>query len=414
MARNESRTEKVGRALHVAADKLRKPTDQQVVQRLLDRGVKTVVSVPCSITKTMDAQWADLAREKAMRLIKLTHEHSLVGVASGIYLATGEIPMVHMQNSGFPNSADGLISFAFVYGIPVLEMVTWRGSNLKDDSEPHQEIGNRTSGLTRVIGGDRNVFGSKGGRGLLRAVDKAIERTQAGGIGIIRVSPDEFTETYSLPRTKNKSMDADTSNRVAKLAEMKGTPQSEVYKRTPISRVEAILSIREEHGPKAAYLFSNGFTARDAQERADNLGNFYNAGYMGGTMAVGFGMALSNPGLEVIVVDGDQNAEMSTILPNLAYNYPKNLHWYILDNQYGASVGPSESVPLPFWYYQLAHVKWTVPDNFREFKSPRVGARGKYFDTEEAITLASEIGPLPTHTQRFRHWVDQETALGYE
>lgn len=71
----------------------------------------------------------------------------------------------------------------------------------------------------------------------------------------------------------------------------------------------------------------------------------------------------------------------------------------------GASVGVSESVPLPWWYYDLAHVIKTIPDEPGTFNSPRVGKRGVYFDMDEAKEMADLIGPLPVHYQRLRRWV---------
>jgi hypothetical protein len=64
-----------------------------------------------------------------------------------------------------------------------------------------------------------------------------------------------------------------------------------------VARKDAVDHIVERH-PNAAIVFSNGFTARDAQAHADRLGNFYNVGYMGGSLAIGWGIAISNPQIE--------------------------------------------------------------------------------------------------------------------
>lgn len=401
--------ERIRGVLSRAVDTFSRPTDQQIVARFLDHGIKTVVSVPCSITDTMDSQWQDLDRIGSLRLIKATHEHSLVGIASGIFLGSGELSLVHLQNSGFTNSADGLISFARIYGIPILEMVTWRGSNDKDDSEPHQAIGELTQGLTEAVVGKRHLFGDRLGRGILRAADKSIASVRQNGLGVLRLSPDAFTKTYPLHFQEVEIDGARTlRERVETNKTKKGSLIEQVLKESPISRVQAMYGIVNRH-PEAVIAFSNGYSAREAQDAVDRVGNLYNTGYMGGTLAIGWGIARSNPNIDVVVVDGDQNAQMSCMKDMLAADYPENLYWYILDNGIGASVGVSRSVPLASYYYDLARVVRTTPDLPGQFKAKRVGARGAYFSSEEDIELASQMGSLPAHALRLRHWIYQKT-----
>lgn len=399
-----------GDKLHHARDRIITPTDRQIVARFSERGIKTVVTVPCSITATLDAQWQDMSDRGEIRLIRAVSENALVGIASGAWLGNGEIALAHMQNSGFTNSADGLLSFAGVYGIPVLEVVTWRGSDQTDDSEPHQAIGKKTGGITREIAGSKNIFGDRLGRGILRAIDKAVDHAEEGGLSIIRLSPQAFKKTYPMSTPSIIEEDVDEyEERYERIKAEKGSLRREVLKGDRISRAEAMQEIARKH-PDAVIIFSNGYNARGGQAQADRLGNFYNAGYMGGASAIALGLASVNPYMEVVWVDGDQNAEMGWVKDNLAADYPANLHGYILDNGIGASVGVSRSIPLAPWYYDLAHVIRTIPDGLPgEFMDRRVGAHGKYFETTEAKLLAEAIGPLPAHTIRFRHWVDQQT-----
>lgn len=393
-------------------DRLVRPTDVQLADALLDRGIRHVASVPCSITASVDAIWRDYSRAWKMNYWRMVNEHSLGGVVAGVYLGTGEMALAHMQNSGVGNAADAFISFAAVFKVPTLALVTWRGNDLKDNSEPHQEIGRRTTRLTRVITDRGGSFGERGGRGILRQIDKALDWARAGNVSIIRLSPDAFKPTY--PLELKPSIEPDIPTLREKHEEMrtgKGLSVEFVRGRQRISRVEAIQDIIFRH-PDAAIIFSNGFTSRDAQAHTDRIGNLYNPGYMGGGLALGWGMAMSNPDIEVVVVDGDQNAQMGKMTEVLANNYPPNLHWEILDNGFGVSVGVAESNPLPWWYYDLARVTRTIPDEPtgpKKFNAPRVGARGVYFDSTEAMTLAQEIGPLPAHMQRFRNWVDSQT-----
>lgn len=395
-----------------ASDRFGKPTDRQIVERLRQRGINTVISVPCSITQTMAAEWADLSRNDQMCLINTVNEHNTVGIASGFWFGTGEVPMVLVQNSGVPNLADGIISYANVYKLPMLVMVTWRGSNLTDDSEPHQEIGNITDDLTKIIAGRENNFGMKDGRGFMRRMDDAITRAQAGGRSLIRLSPDAFRKTYPmrLPEIEEENEEIIVERR-ARIKEAKGSDMAGVFRRQRISRAEAMQEIVHQH-PNAAIVFANGFNSREAQGRlgVDREGNFYNAGYMGGTSAIAWGIAKSNRNIEVVGVEGDQNFMMGKMHEHLgAGDYPDNLSLYILDNRIGASVGTSASLKLPWWYYDIARVVRTIPDEPGSFALPRVKEQGKYFDKEAAKRLAKDIGPLPALTLMFRDWIIRQT-----
>ena len=83
---------------------------------------------------------------------------------------------------------------------------------------------------------------------------------------------------------------------------------------------------------------------------------FENAGGMGSSLAIAWGAAKSDPGTVFVAIDGDQNALMSEMEKVLASDYPDNLHWFILDNGTGESVGPSTGLPLSPWHYELARV----------------------------------------------------------
>lgn len=408
MASPHEMLQQASEGLQKTKEVLTKPTDVEIVKRFLDHGIQDYISVACSITDTIDDMWQKLSEKGKINFIRTTHEHNLIGIAAGIYLATGRVSLIHMQNSGLTNAADGLISFARVYTIPILALVTWRGSNEKDDSEPHQEIGKRTERLTQTIFDD-HVYGSKLGRGILRSIDETVEIAQGGGIAAVRLSPDGFTKIHkpSLSAKQVEVFSEEKYRRYKAMLESKGAASNPILEDEPISRDEALKRITSYH-PNAAITPSNGFTARAMQTQADRIGNLYNVGYMGGTLAIGWAMARSNPDLEVVVIDGDQNAQMSNMKDHLADNYPENLYWYILNNGIGASVGTAKSLPLAPWYYELARVIPTIPDEPGTFPYPRVRDQGKYFDTDEARYMASQIGPLPYHRKRFMDWIPQQ------
>lgn len=389
-----------------------KPTDVEIVNALKNGGFVHYAQVGCSITDTISHLWAEEAEKEEIDLITVTNEHALPAIATGIWFGTGRPALIHMQNSGLPNAADGIISLAFVYRIPMLLLVTWRGSNEKDDSEPHQEIGKRTAKLTRDIV-DRHVYGNRQGKGIMNAIGKAVNDVNNGEIAMVRLSADAFRKTHNLHLPDRGEIFSQKEyikqlRAMRQLAERKGVLSSPISPDIKLSRDEALRKIAENH-PDAAILFSNGYTARAAQEVADRRGNFYHTGNMGGALAIGWALARSNPDIQVVVVDGDQNAQMNTMQDNLQNEYPENLNWYILNNGIGASVGTIKSVPLSLDYYQLARVIPTIPDPPGSFKYPRVSGRGLYFESDNARKMAKEQGALPTHAQMFRQWIQEQS-----
>ncbi|HQV46083.1 MAG TPA: thiamine pyrophosphate-dependent enzyme, partial [Nitrospira sp.] len=57
-------------------------------------------------------------------------------------------------------------------------------------------------------------------------------------------------------------------------------------------------------------IICNGFPSREAHKLADRPTHFYMIGSMGNAPAIALGVALSKPGKQVIVFDGDGNVLM--------------------------------------------------------------------------------------------------------
>lgn len=87
------------------------------------------------------------------------NEGSAVGIAIGYHLATNNIPVVYLQNSGIGNATNPLTSLADtdVYGIPMLLIVGWRGEiddfgkQLRDEPQ-HVKQGKITLQQLEVMG----------------------------------------------------------------------------------------------------------------------------------------------------------------------------------------------------------------------------------------------------------------------
>ena len=82
-----------------------------------------------------------------------SNEGAAIALASGYYLATGNIPLVYMQNSGIGNAINPLLSLVDkkVYNIPMLLLIGWRGEPGVKDEPQHITQGKLTLPLLDLM-----------------------------------------------------------------------------------------------------------------------------------------------------------------------------------------------------------------------------------------------------------------------
>src|ERR1700732_1580238 len=85
-----------------------------------------------------------------MILVRLAKQEEGVGVSAGAHFAGIKSAML-MQNHGFLASINGIVSFAHLYKIPLLMLISYRGSF--GERDPWQtQGGNVTEPLLRALG----------------------------------------------------------------------------------------------------------------------------------------------------------------------------------------------------------------------------------------------------------------------
>ena len=85
-----------------------------------------------------------------MLLVRLAKEEEGVGISAGAHLAGVKSAML-MQNHGFLAAINGIVSFAHLYKIPLLMLISYRGTF--GERDPWQtEGGNVTEPLLRALG----------------------------------------------------------------------------------------------------------------------------------------------------------------------------------------------------------------------------------------------------------------------
>src|SRR5574342_440629 len=84
-----------------------------------------------------------------MTLVRLAKEEEGIGIAAGVHLSGGKSALL-MQNHGFLQSINGIVSLARLYRIPLLMLISYRGEF--GEKDPWQtEGGGVTEGLLHAL-----------------------------------------------------------------------------------------------------------------------------------------------------------------------------------------------------------------------------------------------------------------------
>lgn len=113
----------------------------EFVEKLDELGVRMFTGVPDSLLKELGRHI--MAKLPTDRHVITANEGAAVALAIGHFLRSGSPAVVYMQNSGFGNSVNPLLSLADseVYGIPMLLIVGWRGQPDVKDEPQHLKQG---------------------------------------------------------------------------------------------------------------------------------------------------------------------------------------------------------------------------------------------------------------------------------
>lgn len=295
------------------------------------------------------------------------NEGGAVGMAAGHYCATGNIPVVYMQNSGIGNAVNPLLSMADaeVFAIPMLLLVGWRGEPGTRDEPQHMKQG-------RV------------GKALFAAME-----IPCGEIG-----PD-FEEAKKELERAFKHMHARPGPYALMIRNGCFEPVPPIpagHDRAVMTREEAIGTIVGNCAADAAFVASTGMGPRELYELRDALGqthagDFLNAGAMGHASMIAAGVALARPERTVVCLDGDGAAFMHLgALPLIASLGPRNLVHVLLNNGVHDSVGGQPNLAARISPGDLARVcgyekvhKTSRPAELADIVRSCQGRDGPYF-----------------------------------
>lgn len=282
--------------------------------------------VPDSLLKNLCAYITDHA--DAAHNIIAANEGGAMGLAAGHYLATNQIPVVYMQNSGEGNIINPLASLTDpdVYNIPVLLVIGWRGKPGVHDEPQHVKQGKVTTDLLHVMGIDYTVL-SKEEEKAAAQIKKAVAYMKATKQCYALVIEKDTFENYTLVNN-----------------------QSPIT--LSLSREEAIQTVAAALGEKDVIVSTTGMISRELFEYRTQMNqgherDFLTVGSMGHASQIALGIAMAKPDRRVWCFDGDGATIMHMgSMAIVAQKAPKNYVHVVFNNGAHDSVGGQPTVGL--------------------------------------------------------------------
>ena len=292
---------------------------------LANYGINFYAGVPDSLLKNLCAYITDHA-DTAHNVIA-ANEGGAMGLAAGHYLATGNIPVVYMQNSGEGNIINPLASLTDkdVYNIPVLLVIGWRGKPGVHDEPQHVKQGKVTTGLLNIMGIDYTVLSKEEDKAAVQ-IKKAVDYMQATRECYALVIEKDTFEAYSLQNVEKNDL--------------------------TLSREEAIQIVAAALGEKDAIVSTTGMISRELFEyraavKQGHERDFLTVGSMGHASQIALGIAMAKPERKVWCFDGDGATIMHMgSMAIVAQKAPKNYVHVVFNNGAHDSVGGQPTVGL--------------------------------------------------------------------
>jgi phosphonopyruvate decarboxylase len=284
---------------------------------LRNEGVRRYCGVPDSLLKNICAYILDntLPNEHLIT----ANEGSAVALAVGQYIATGKPSLVYMQNSGFGNAINPLLSLADakVYGIPMLVMVGWRGEPGVKDEPQHIKQGEVMERLLDACDLPTIIIGAET-KSIEEVLKSAVALTIANNQPVVLLVKKGTFGPYKLKNT------------MPDIAES--------------SREDAIEMIVEASEVDDVFVATTGMPSRELFEirvknQQSHEKDFLTVGSMGHANMIALGVA-QNTDRHVFCIDGDGASIMHLgNLTSTGQSGAKNLIHIVLNNAAHDSVG---------------------------------------------------------------------------
>jgi phosphonopyruvate decarboxylase len=275
--------------------------------------------VPCTL---LDPFIEYVTGSRNLDYVAATGGGEALAVAAGAALG-GRGGVAICPNTSLGDMVDPLASLIFPYRLPLLLIVTWRGTVELDDGPSHELMGRITADLLARLRIESEPFPEEASA-IEPALERAAESMESNGLPfafLMRRPCVELPQKRERPRAARRPCE-----------EASGSFAREPGQR--MTRLEAIRTIREALTGEEAVIASTGSAGRELFALGHRSHQFYVAGSLGAAASVGLGVARARRRRNVVVLDGDGAALMRLgSLATIGHHAPPRLTHVVLDNE---------------------------------------------------------------------------------
>ena len=307
---------------------------QYFYDTLKSYGIDFYTGVPDSLLKSLCAYLTE--NSESTKNIIAANEGGAIGLAAGHYLATKEIPVVYMQNSGIGNAVNPLLSLADedVYRIPILLIVGWRGEPNIHDEPQHVKQGKITIPLFDTMGIKNEILATEE-QDINEQIKRVVDYMQEKQTPYALIVKKGTFEKYKLSEKLEKHLELEREKAVQLVASALDDNSVVVSTTGKISR--ELFEYREMKGENHEH-------------------DFLTVGSMGHSSQIALGIALAQKKHKIYCFDGDGAIIMHMgslgIVGNLA---PKNFYHILFNNGAHDTVGGQPTIGFNINFIQIAH-----------------------------------------------------------
>jgi phosphonopyruvate decarboxylase len=295
------------------------------------RGFRCYAGVPCSfLTPFINYVIGD----RELTYVSAANEGDAVAIAAGAWLG-GRRAVAMMQNSGLGNAVSPLTSLANTFRIPLLVVCTHRGAPGVNDEPQHALMGTITERMFDTMQIPWATF-PREQSAVASTLDAVDLYMASASLPYALIMQKDTCEPYALvqatPAQRPRPAVAGSGHHLA---------ASERPQRASV--LGAVLDASADG--QSVVIATTGFSGRELYALDDRPNHFYMVGSMGCASALGLGLALTRPDLQIYVVDGDGAALMRMgNLATIGAYAPPNLIHLVLDNEVHESTGRQATV----------------------------------------------------------------------
>ncbi len=291
-------------------------------------GITFFCGVPDSLLKDF---LSTLECNKNIKHIVSANEGLAVSLSAGYAMASKEIPVVYLQNSGLGNTVNPLNSLtnSEVYSIPMIFIIGWRGQPGFIDEPQHMVQGRQTEAQVGLLGIDLSYITAKSNFDHL--IEDAVKRIKQGRSQALLVSENTFSKS---DKSSNSHFHATSFTREKAINEIATFFYNDVLVSTTGKTSRELLKYRIES--------------------KQPIREFLTVGSMGHSSSIALGIALYEKKKRVVCIDGDgaMLMHMGTIV-SVGDISPKNFIHILINNNCHESVGRQRTPTINIDYKKL-------------------------------------------------------------